>query len=77
MTKQLYRSRENRVFAGVCGGVGEYFDIDPVLVRLIYLLITASSGLVPGVLCYLVAILIVPERTITVHAKVVDDSAKV
>lgn len=58
--KQLLRSRRDRVFAGVCGGVGEYFEIDPNLVRLVWILISLA-GVVPGVLLYLLAWVILPE----------------
>jgi Putative stress-responsive transcriptional regulator len=44
--KKLYRSRENKVLAGVCGGIGEYFEIDPVIVRLIWIVLTMIWGLV-------------------------------
>lgn len=63
MTKRLYRSHTNKVLAGVCGGLGEYFDIDPVLIRLLYLFVTVFTGLVPGVFCYILAVAIVPPRT--------------
>ena len=36
VSKRLYRSKKNKVFAGICGGVGEYFNIDPALIRLIW-----------------------------------------
>lgn len=62
MTKRLYRSHSNKVLAGVCGGLGEYFAIDPVLIRLLYLFITVFTGLVPGILCYILAAAIVPLR---------------
>ncbi len=61
MTKRLYRSKDNKVLAGVCGGIGEYFDVDPVLIRLLYLVATVFTGLVPGALCYIIAIAVVPE----------------
>lgn len=81
MTKRLYRSRENKVLAGVCGGIGEYFDVDPVLIRLVYLMATVFTGLVPGVLCYIIAIAIVPEQTHITPSKpvekVVNDSTEV
>ena len=60
--KRLYRSKKNRVFAGICGGVGEYFDIDPVLVRLIWVLVVIFTGLFPGFIAYIIAIFIVPEK---------------
>lgn len=60
MRKKLYRSTENKVIAGVCGGIAEYFDIDPTLVRLAWVLFCVLGG--SGVLAYLVAALIIPER---------------
>lgn len=58
--KQLLRSRRDRVFAGICGGIGEYFEIDSNLVRLVWILISLA-GVVPGVLLYLLAWVILPE----------------
>jgi len=60
--KRLYRSKKNKVFAGICGGVGEYFNIDPVLIRLIWVLVVIFTGFFPGVLAYIIAIFIVPEK---------------
>lgn len=60
--KKLYRSNNNKVFAGVCGGLGEYFDVDPTIIRLFWLLIVIFSGVFPGVIAYLFAILLVPRR---------------
>lgn len=60
--KKLHRSKSNRIFAGICGGLGEYFEVDPVLIRLIWLLAIIFSGIVPGLLAYILAIFIVPER---------------
>jgi phage shock protein PspC (stress-responsive transcriptional regulator) len=56
--KRLYRSRKNRVFTGVCGGLGEYADMDPVVVRIIFVLATLFLGL--PLLVYLVAIFVIP-----------------
>lgn len=64
MEKRLYRSRENKIIAGIMGGVGEYYGTDPVLIRLIYILITLITGFVPGILGYLIAMLIVPEAPV-------------
>ncbi|MDO8436406.1 MAG: PspC domain-containing protein [bacterium] len=58
--KRLYKSKSNKVFSGVIGGVGEYFEIDPVLLRLFWLVIVIATGIIPGVLVYLVSIFIVP-----------------
>lgn len=60
--KKLYRSTTNKTFAGVCGGLGEYFDADPVVIRLFWLLIVIFSGVFPGVIAYLLAILLIPKR---------------
>lgn len=60
--KRLYRSSENKVFAGVFGGLGEYFGIDPVILRLAFVFLTIMTVGLPGVLAYLAAIFIVPAR---------------
>jgi phage shock protein C len=52
-TRLLRRSREDRVIAGVCGGLGRYLEVDPVLLRIALVILTVSGGL--GVLLYLVA----------------------
>lgn len=61
--KRLYRSRTDKVFAGICGGAGQYFEIDPVVIRLIWLLIVIFTGIVPGLLAYCIAVYIVPLET--------------
>jgi phage shock protein C len=58
--KRLYRSREDRMIAGVCGGLGEYFGIDPTLVRLLFVFAALFYG--PGILAYLILMLVVPEE---------------
>ncbi len=60
--KKLYRSEDNRVFAGILGGLGEYFDIDPTVLRVVVLFLMALSGFLPGILAYFIAILIVPRK---------------
>lgn len=60
--KKLYRSRENRVFNGVIGGLGEYYNVDPVLLRLFWTALLILTGVFPGLAAYLIAILIVPEK---------------
>ncbi len=61
--KRLYRSTQDRMFAGVCGGIGEYLDVDPTLVRLAFVALTLlSSG--SGLVIYLILMLIVPERPV-------------
>lgn len=63
MEKRLYRSSENKVIGGVCGGLGDYFDIDPTLVRVITVLIFLSTGI--GFLAYLIGWIIIPKRAIS------------
>ena len=58
--KRLYRSRKDRMIAGVCGGVGEYLGIDPTLIRLALLLLAIWGG--GGVLAYLIAWIVIPEE---------------
>ena len=58
--KRLFRSRKDGLIAGVCGGLAEYFDVDPSLVRLIFILAIFLGG--AGLVVYLVAWLIVPEN---------------
>lgn len=60
--KRLYRSSDNRIIAGVLGGLGEYFDVDPVILRLAFVFLLIFTAVIPGVIAYLVAIFIVPER---------------
>jgi phage shock protein PspC (stress-responsive transcriptional regulator) len=59
---KLYRSKKNRIIAGVCGGIGEYFKVDPTLVRLLWLLISIVSAGVGGVIAYIIAWIIIPEE---------------
>ena len=60
VVKHLYRSKKNRVLAGVCGGIGEYFNVDPLIVRLLWVLATLLTVFV-GVIIYLIAWLVIPE----------------
>jgi phage shock protein C len=59
-TRTLRRSRTNRVLAGVCGGLGEYFGIDPVIFRGLFILLALPGG-APAVLPYLILWLVMPE----------------
>lgn len=58
--KRLTRSITDRWIAGVCGGVADYFNIDPVLVRIIFIVLILA-GILPGVLLYIAAWIIMPE----------------
>ena len=59
MEKKLYRSKTNKMLAAVCGGLGEYANLDPTIVRLIAVLIGLSGA---GLVAYLVCAVIIPEK---------------
>lgn len=60
MEKRLYKSTQSKMIAGVCGGIAEYFDADPTLVRLAWVIFSALGGC--GVLAYLIAAIIIPQN---------------
>lgn len=60
MTKRLYKSDENKLVDGVCGGIAEYFNIDPTLVRLAWVIFCAMGG--SGFAAYIIAAVIIPRR---------------
>ena len=60
MDKKLYKSRDNKMIDGVCGGLGEYFGIDPTIVRLAWVLFSILGG--SGVLAYLICLIIIPTN---------------
>lgn len=62
MKKLLYKSKENKVFCGIIGGLGDYLNIDPVVLRLIWLLILVFTGFFPGLLAYIIASFIIPNN---------------
>jgi len=60
--ERLYRSSTQRILGGVCGGLGEYFNIDPTIVRIVYAVVTIATALVIGAVLYLLLWLIVPAE---------------
>ena len=62
MDKRLYRSNEHRMIAGVCGGLAEYYDMDPTSVRLIVVAAALAAG--SGLLAYVLAWIIIPQRRV-------------
>lgn len=62
--KRLYRSSENKVIAGVCGGIAEYFNIDPVIPRIVFLLIALPGGI--SVLVYFIFWILMPKKPLNV-----------
>jgi phage shock protein C len=59
--KKLYLSKDKKI-SGVCGGVGEYFEIDPSVIRLGWIVITVLTGILPGIIAYIVAAIVIPEK---------------
>ena len=57
--KKLYRSDENKMLAGVCGGIAEYFGVDPTLIRLAWVVFSLPGG--SGLLAYILAAIIIPR----------------
>ena len=62
MAKKLYRSSKQRMIAGVCGGLAEYFDMDVNIMRLLFVAISLLSVLFPMVIFYIIAWIVVPEK---------------
>ena len=60
MEKKLYKSNDNKILDGVCGGIAEYFGIDPTLVRLGWVIFCAMGG--SGFLAYIIAALLIPRK---------------
>ena len=58
--KKLLRSIDNRMICGVCGGIGKYFNVDPTLIRLVWVLASIFGG--SGLLVYIIAAIIIPEE---------------
>jgi len=66
MNKRLYRSRDSKIIGGVCGGLGEYFELDPTLVRIITVLLFLLPGI--GILSYIIAWILMPLRPLDIAA---------
>ena len=60
MNKKLYKSKVDKKFAGVCGGIAEYFDLDSTIVRLVAILLIFGWG--SGLLAYIIAALVMPDN---------------
>ncbi|SES80740.1 PspC domain-containing protein [Anaerobranca gottschalkii] len=60
MEKRLYRSQSNKMIAGVCGGIAEYFNIDPTIVRLLWVFFALMAG--GGLIAYIIAAIIIPSK---------------
>jgi phage shock protein C len=63
MTKKLYRSQTDVKISGVCGGIGEYTNVDTTIIRLLWVLGTLFSGGVLGIIMYIVCALVIPKES--------------
>ena len=64
MEKKLYRSRIDKTFAGVCGGLGKYINMDPTIVRVLFVIATLFSAAFPGIIVYIVLACVIPEEPV-------------
>lgn len=63
LTKRLYRNRKDKIIAGVCGGLAKYFEIDPVIVRIVALILLVTAGI--GIIPYLILWIAMPNKPLT------------
>lgn len=59
MDKKLYRSDSDKMLCGVCGGIAEYFDVDPTIIRLLWAILACTGS---GIVAYIIAAVIIPKR---------------
>lgn len=67
MEKRIYRSRRERMIGGVAGGIAEYFEIDPVIVRFVFIALTLFNGV--GLVLYIVGMVIIPDEVMRVEMR--------
>ena len=60
MKKRLYKSREDKKLCGVCGGIAEYFELDPTIIRLAWVVFTLLGG--SGIIAYIIAAIVMPDK---------------
>lgn len=71
--RKLTRSRDQRMIAGVCGGVAQYLNMDPTLVRVLFVAITALTAGTVGIIAYVAAVLVVPEEVVVPPGQIPTD----
>lgn len=64
--KRLYRSRSERMLAGICAGLAHYANLDPTVMRVIFVLVTLATGLAAGIIAYIALWVVIPEEPGTV-----------
>lgn len=75
MEKKLYRSNDNKIFLGICGGIGEYLKVDPVIIRIIFVVLIFAGF--SGILAYIVAAFIIPKRPDKIEKKSQKDESTI
>jgi len=60
--KKIYLSIKNKKVAGVLGGLGETYDVDPTLLRLVFILLMLATGILPAVIAYILGWMVIPKR---------------
>ena len=60
--KRLYLSTTDKKISGVCGGIAEYLNADSTVIRLLWLVVTVLTGVVPGILAYIIAAIVMPKK---------------
>jgi len=60
--KRLYRSKKDRMLCGICGGIAEYFNVDPTLIRILWVILSLTGAVFPGILAYIICYIIIPEN---------------
>jgi phage shock protein C len=63
MNKRLTRSATDKMLCGVCGGIAEYLDVDPTVIRVAYVALSLFSAAFPGLILYIVLALIIPQKS--------------
>jgi len=60
--KRLKRSKDDKKIAGICGGLGNYFEVDPVIIRVVFILVAILSAVIPAIIAYIIMWFVVPEE---------------
>jgi phage shock protein C len=74
--KRLYRSKKERMLGGVCGGLGEYFRLDPTFIRLIFIVVWFLTGFIPMLIIYIILWLLIPLAPEAAAVDVIDTTAQ-
>ncbi len=60
--KKIYRSKTQKMVSGVCGGIAQYFNCDPTIIRLVWAVVSLFSAAFPGILLYIICAIVIPEE---------------